>query len=170
MFPSFAVIILLAGEKHTCTYLNLRLFNHFSTTALLWCDHWVRHSQRLCKKIDCVTSNQDFNGTTQFVELERNIYSERRIINKDKGSQIKSLQRFLSSIYGRSSYFIVSVCWNSVNIPITNITNAFEITPIVSWNFDLLLWVVIRSISPLLRSSAFHYDLSFKLSNKWSKT
>ena len=39
MFPCFAVIIMLAGEKHTCTYLNLRLFNHFSTTALLWCDH-----------------------------------------------------------------------------------------------------------------------------------
>ena len=30
-------------------------FNHFSTTGLLCCDHRVRHSQRLCKKIDCVT-------------------------------------------------------------------------------------------------------------------
>ena len=39
-------------------------FNHFSTTGLLRCDHWVRHSQRLRKKINCVTSNQDFNSTT----------------------------------------------------------------------------------------------------------
>ena len=39
-------------------------FNHFSTTGLLRCDHWVRHSQHLCKKIDCLTSNQDFNSTT----------------------------------------------------------------------------------------------------------
>ena len=42
--------------------------NHFSTTGLLRCDHWVWHSQQLCKKIDCVTSNQDFNSTTLFFE------------------------------------------------------------------------------------------------------
>ena len=40
------------------------IVNHFSTTGLLRCDHWVRHSQQLCKKIDCVTSNQDFNSAT----------------------------------------------------------------------------------------------------------
>ena len=38
--------------------------NHYSTTGLLCCDHWVRHSQHICKKIDFVTSNQDFNSTT----------------------------------------------------------------------------------------------------------
>ena len=38
--------------------------NHFSTTGLLRCDHWVRHSKQLCTKIDCVTSNQDFNSAT----------------------------------------------------------------------------------------------------------
>ena len=40
------------------------IFIHFSTTGVLRFDHRVRHSQRLCKKIDCVTSNQDFNSTT----------------------------------------------------------------------------------------------------------
>ena len=43
---------------------NTERSSHFSTTGLLRCDHWVRHSQQLYKKIDCVTSNQDFNSTT----------------------------------------------------------------------------------------------------------
>ena len=42
--------------------------SHFSTTGLLRCDHRVPHSQQRCKKIDCVTSNQDFNSTTCFFE------------------------------------------------------------------------------------------------------
>ena len=41
-----------------------RQFNHFSTAALLCYDHWIQHSQRLCKKIDCVSPNQDFSNTT----------------------------------------------------------------------------------------------------------
>ncbi len=45
-----------------------------------------------------------------------------------------------------------------------------ENTPIVSWNFDLVSRVIIRSISTLFRSSTFQYDLSVKLSNKRSKT
>ena len=47
-----------------CFHIYLSCFSHFSTTGLLRCDHWVRHSQQLYKKIDCVTSNQDFNSTT----------------------------------------------------------------------------------------------------------
>ena len=38
--------------------------NHFSTTSQLCGDHLVRHSQRLCKKINYVTSNHDFSSTT----------------------------------------------------------------------------------------------------------
>ena len=45
--------------------------NHFSTTGLLCCDHRVRHSQRLYKKIHCVTSNHEFNSTTSF--FNRNV-------------------------------------------------------------------------------------------------
>ena len=46
------------------------------------CDHWIRCSEWLRKKINCITSNQDFSktiGTHIFY-----IYSESRLINTDK--------------------------------------------------------------------------------------
>ena len=53
---------------------------------------------------------------------------------------------FIQHLY-RSSYRTISAFRNSVNFAITDITNAIKITPIVSWNFDLVSRVIIRSIS-----------------------
>ena len=57
-------VCFIVGTMDEMCWTHVKKVNHFSTTGLQCCDHCVRHSQRLCKKIDCATSNQDFNSTT----------------------------------------------------------------------------------------------------------
>ena len=75
---------------------------------------------------------------------------------------------FIDHLY-RSSYCIISVFRNFPTFSITDIAKRDLYTPIVSWNFELLPRVIIRSKSTLFWSSTFQWDLSVKLSNRRSK-
>ena len=74
-----------------------RHLNNFTTTCLLRCVHSVRHSQRLCKKIDFVSIFQHHNLI--FKIRTHIILSENRIISKYSGLQFKPTNVRLSSIY-----------------------------------------------------------------------
>ena len=52
--------------------------------------------------------------------------------------------------------FSISEFMNSANFSITDVAKAITNTLIVSWNFDLGSRVIVRSISPLFRSSTYN--------------